>query len=80
MLSLLLQEEGMGLIACPAATAAPKNSSSCLEDLVSLLRCVPMTGRLQNFPTVYLLSRLKQIQNQPNKAEVIFTHWDSGKI
>ena len=70
MLSLLLQEEGMSLITCPAATATPKNSFSCLEDLVSLLRCVPMTGRLQNFPTVYLLSRLEQIQNQPIRQKL----------
>lgn len=80
MLSLLLQEEGMGLITCHPAAAAPKSSVSCLEDLVSLLRCVPTTSRLRNFLTMHLLSRLEKIQIQPNKAEVIFTHCDSDKI
>ena len=32
------------------------------------------------FLTMHLLSRLEEIQIQPNKAEIIFTHCDSGKI
>lgn len=75
MLCLLSQDESIGLISCPTASSAPESSVSYPEYMVSLLRCVTMTGRYSILQQVSCLVNWSRFSVSHIRQELFSLIW-----